>query len=155
MTCLSKLALNWSTLGPIGRIPFAPGTWGSLFALLLAPWCLCPLPILWRIGLMSFLILISGVAAGRAEDLLGLKDPGAVVIDEFCGQWLTLLPFSTLSPFQFGLAFALFRLFDILKPWPIRASEQWLPGGFGIIVDDLLAGAYAALALALWKLLVS
>ena len=155
MMHLSKVALHWSTLGPIGRIPFAPGTWGSLFAVLLAPWCLSPLSIPVRIGLLCCLVLISGLAADRAEGLLGCKDPGAVVIDEFCGQWLALLPFSSLTPLHYGLGFLFFRFFDILKPWPIKASEQWLPGGFGVIIDDLLAGAYAALALVLWRFLAS
>jgi phosphatidylglycerophosphatase A len=155
MTILSRLSLLWSTLGPIGRIPVAPGTWGALFALLLAPWCLSPLPLMARIGLVLCLSLISGLAAGRTEALLGQKDPGGVVADEFCGQWLALLPFSTLTPLQYGLGFVLFRFFDILKPWPIRAAESWLPGGFGIILDDLLAGVYAALGLMLWKLLTS
>jgi len=155
MTLISRLSLLWSSLGPIGRIPFAPGTWGSLFALLLAPWCLSPLPLLARTGLVLCLILVSALAAGRTEALLGQKDPGSVVADELCGQWLALLPFSTLTPFQYALGFVLFRVFDILKPWPVKAAESWLPGGFGIVLDDLLAGVYAALALMLWKLLIS
>lgn len=155
MIDLSRLSLLWSTLGPIGRIPFAPGTWGSLFAVLLAPWCLTPLPWPGRIGVVLCLILISGLAAGKAEGLLGQKDPGSVVIDEFCGLWLALAPFSDLGFAQYAGSLALFRLFDILKPWPVKASEQWIPGGFGVIIDDLLAGVYTALVLLIWKLIVS
>ena len=97
-------------------------------------------------------IFASGTwASSRAIVLLGKKDPGEVVIDEVLGQWLACLPFMALSCWGYVAAFFFFRLFDILKPWHVRKAEQ-LPGGLGIMADDAVAGAYAAVCL--WGLLV-
>ncbi len=86
-------------------------------------------------------------AANRMEKVLGLKDPRCVIMDEVVGQWVTFLPFAALAPPKILAGFLLFRFFDILKPWPVRSSERWLPGGFGVMIDDVLAGIYAALGL--------
>lgn len=164
---LSRLARAVATVGGLGdRLP-APGTTaGSLPAAALW-WLAClavPAPTT-RI-LMSALGLVAAVAAGlwaaEAEvERRGAPDPGPVVIDEVAGQWLTYLvalPFVALPDagqlaLFAGAGFLLFRLFDILKPWPIRSLESF-PGGIGVIADDLAAGYGAALVLIIaWKLL--
>ncbi len=131
-----------------GYAPFAPGTAGSAGALIPAillaeyagwrPWhfavlavALCPLGI-W--------------AAGRKARELGKKDPGLVVVDEVAGQWITIAGAAALNWKSWLAAFLLFRLFDIWKPAPIRQLEA-LPGGFGIVADDVMAGVYGALVL--------
>lgn len=147
-----RFALAFSRVEPAGLSPRAPGTCGSAVAIVLAPFIFMPLPFVWRGVVLVALFVVGGLAASRAEVLLGEKDPGSVVIDEVLGQWLTCLPFAALSWWEFVLAFALFRLFDISKPWPVKASEDWMPGGFGIMLDDVFAGLYALLCLALFRL---
>ena len=142
-----RLALLVSGLGPLGRMPYAQGTWGSAAAVLIAPLVFFPLPIWARIVLLVAVFFVGAKAAGRTEEILGRKDPGHVVIDELVGQWITLLPFAGPGPFELIAGFFLFRAFDILKPPPVRASEHWLPGGYGVMIDDVLAGVYACLCL--------
>ncbi|KHK02203.1 phosphatidylglycerophosphatase A family protein [Desulfovibrio sp. TomC] len=142
-----RLALLVSGLGPLGRMPYAQGTWGSAAAVLLAPVCFLPLPIFARLLLLALVFYIGAKAADRTESILGRKDPGHVVIDELVGQWLTFLPLAAPSTFDMVAGFFLFRAFDILKPPPVRASENWLPGGYGVMIDDVLAGIYACLSL--------
>ncbi|MDO9632046.1 MAG: phosphatidylglycerophosphatase A [Humidesulfovibrio sp.] len=152
---LDAFALTIATLGPVGRLPLAPGTWGSTLALVLAPWLFNPLPILWRLGVLAFIFLAGTWAAARAEDILGEEDPGCVVVDELLGQWTAFAPFhlagwsSSLTGgtlWELVILFGLFRLFDIVKPWPIRAVERRVPGGLGVMLDDLVAGLFAAAA---------
>ena len=85
-------------------------------------------------------------AAGETARQAQLKDPGFVVVDEVVGQWLALSAARSLNWKSYLAAFLLFRLFDIWKPFPVRQLES-LPGGVGIIADDLMAGLYAALVL--------
>lgn len=140
--------LAYARVGFAGKSLFMPGTCGSLAGILLAPVLFMPLPLAGRI-LMLLLIYWTGAwAADRAEDLLKQKDPKAVVIDEVLGQWITCLPFAALSFWGYAAAFALFRVFDIAKPWPVSALEK-VPGGHGIMLDDAAAGVYAMLCLAL------
>jgi len=142
-----RTAVYLATLGPIGYLRPAPGTWGSAAAAIVAPFVFTPLAP-WLRGLA--LLLLTGVgilAAHRAEHSLQCRDPQAVVIDEFAGQLLVFLLVRDPSPLTIAAGLALFRLFDIIKPWPVGASETWFSGGAGIMVDDLLAGAYALLAL--------
>lgn len=148
-----SFAVLLATLGPIGNIPFAPGTWGSAAALLLAPFCFVPLP-LWARLLVLLAVFAAGTwAASRAEIALGQTDPGCVIIDEVLGQLTALLPVTipTIIRYprlwEYALAFVLFRFFDILKPFPIRQVERKLPGGLGVMADDLVAGVFAALGL--------
>jgi len=147
MTMTDRLALWTATLGPVGRFPAAPGTAGSAVAALAAPWLFLPLGPAGRLLVLCVVFVIGALAASRAERLLGRKDPGPVVIDEVLGQWIALWPLSTADPWAMLLAFALFRILDMTKPPPIRQSERWLPGGYGIMLDDALAGAAAALVL--------
>lgn len=139
--------LCYCRLGIAGLAPKAPGTWGTLEACILAPFIFLPLGYTARIIFLIVLFITGGMAATRAEQILGQKDPGQVVIDELVGVWLVLLPFKNPSLLTIFLAFLLFRIFDITKPWPIKASEYWLPGGFGVMIDDVLAGVYALMAL--------
>ncbi len=127
-----------------GLLPGAPGTWGSLAALPFAA------VILWIGGSAlllgaSILIFLIGIwASNRYAESIGKKDPGAVVIDEVAGQWLALTPVC-LEPVGFLVGFALFRTFDILKTWPANWLERSLPGGLGIMSDDMVAGFYSAI----------
>lgn len=134
-------------LGPLGLSPKMPGTVGSAAAALLAPWLFIPLGLGARLAVLSLLFVVGALAAGRAERILGREDPGEVNIDELVGQWLTFLPLAQAGPGAVLAGFLLFRFFDILKPWPIRRSEHWLPGGWGVMLDDVLAGACAAACL--------
>ena len=132
-----------ATLAGSGYAPIAPGTVGSLITLILL-WLWAPSPITLVIAIV--VVTLVGVwAGGRAEILIGKKDPGAVVIDEVAGMMLSvlLLP-QTLATFV--SAFFLFRLFDIVKPYPASQWQAW-PGGIGILADDLMAGAYANILL--------
>jgi len=147
MTTGDRLSLLISGLGPIGKMPYASGTWGSAAAALTAPALFLPLPAIWRVVVLAAIFTIGAKTASRAEELLQEKDPGQVVIDELVGQWITFLPLASPPPFELAMGFCFFRLFDILKPAPIRASENWLPGGWGVMIDDVLAGIYAGLCL--------
>jgi phosphatidylglycerophosphatase A len=148
MITRDRLSLIVSGLGPIGRIPYFSGTWGSAAATLAAPFLFLPLSGFLRFVLLVVIFFIGSMAATRTEELLHKKDPSHVVIDELLGQWITFLPFASLTTFELAAGFCLFRIFDILKPPPVRASENWLPGGYGVMIDDVLAGVYACLCLA-------
>jgi len=156
---LDSLAVSIATLGPVGRMPKAPGTWGSAAALLVAPWCFMPLPLAWRIAALAVVLGIGTWAAGRAGRVLGNEDPGCVVIDELLGQWTAFAPFhlagwTTATPWELLALFGLFRFFDILKPWPIRTIDSQMHGGLGVMLDDLLAGIFAAALFFLIRLFV-
>lgn len=158
MNFVIKLAQLW----PCGIAPKAPGTVGSFAAIVLAPFLFLPLPLSFRLLALAGLFIVGAVASGYAEQALGQKDPSQVVIDELVGQWLTLLPLGLGISQNFpgpslaganlvllGLGFVLFRLFDIWKPGPVHAAENWLPGGWGIMLDDMVAGLLALLILTL------
>lgn len=166
-TGLDAIALSVATLGPVGRMPFAPGTWGSAAALIIAPWCFLPLSFLARLGVLAVILGVGALAASRAGRVLGDEDPGCVVVDELLGQWTAFLPFhistaasgwfsgwTNTTPWELLALFGLFRLFDILKPWPIRAVERGVRGGLGVMLDDVVAGAFAAAAFFLIRLFV-
>ena len=157
------LATPWGWLAcgfGSGLTPLAQGTFGSLAALL--PWLGLRLLPVWIYGL----VLLAGFAIGvRACDVagraLGVDDHRSLVWDEFIGQWLALLPLLALLLPAGGYSwwmpvagFALFRLFDVWKPWPIRWLDRRVKGGFGVMIDDAIAGMFAAIVLAalLWAL---
>lgn len=130
----------------IGYIPFAPGTFGSLAGALL--FLFVPalrLPELF-IPLIAFVSLVGVWAGGSMEKEYG-KDPSAVVIDELAGQWVALLLLPA-APLTVLFSFLFFRLYDIWKPGPVD-RVQHLPGGWGIMTDDLLAGLLANLSVRL------
>ncbi len=140
-----RLCLHISRLWVVGRAPVMPGTCSSAVALLLAPWLFLPLGLVGRCVLLAALFLFGSLIVNRAERVLGVKDPPELCLDEVLGMWLTLTPFHAPSPGIMLAAFVLFRIFDIAKPWPVNASEHWLPGGFGIMLDDVVAGCMAML----------
>ena len=133
-----------------GLAPVAQGTSGSLVALL--PWLLLrelPLPIYLAVLLIGF---GAGVwACNVASRALGVADHRSLVWDEFIGQWVALLPLLVLPAPWWAIAFGfvLFRLFDVWKPWPISWLDRRVKGGMGVMIDDVVAGVFAAAALAL------
>jgi phosphatidylglycerophosphatase A len=137
-------------LGGIGRAPVAPGTVAS--AVTIAALWLLALSRAQIIVVFVVLALIGTWAAEHAERALGVKDPGAIVIDEVAGMTLSVLLLPVTVPVAL-LAFVLFRLFDIVKPLPARQAQA-LPGGAGVMVDDLIAGLYALLIIAALRALV-
>jgi len=147
----SGVAVLVATIGPVGRFPIAPGTAGSLVGVA----CIAVLQRLLRdsracsIGVIvvEVILYVVGVwAASRAEKHFAITDPGAVVIDEVAGQILTFVLCPLPGWLWLVAGLGLFRLFDVLKPFPARRAER-LPGGWGIMTDDVIAGAYSAVAL--------
>ncbi len=134
-----------ATGGYIGHIPFAPGTFGSLLGLPIAyGLSLIGTPV--ALTVVVLIVLTAVWAAHLAEQQLGKKDPGCIVIDEIAGMCVTMvgLPFSWYT----GLAgFFVFRAFDILKPPPARLLERRLSGGWGVVMDDIAAGVMANVVL--------
>jgi len=165
------LALGIATCG-VGYLPLAPGTWGSLvgigvyvvvrglsmklfffeaahhnFNLLQVYYGVIALELI----VVSTITLVGTWAASRTEKLSGRKDPGKVVVDEVAGQFIALIPVPFILDSAWWpaiVAFILFRFFDIVKPYPARKLES-LPGGLGIMADDVVAGVYAALGVML------
>ena len=143
-TRLSHPAGFLATGGGVGLLRPAPGTWGSLLALPLAA------VIVWSAGEIGLLVAAAiatgaGTWAAAYVGRGGDHDAGIIVIDEIAGQWLCLVPVA----YDFGLyvvAFALFRLFDIAKPWPASWVDRRLKTPFGVMLDDVVAGLYGAVA---------
>lgn len=139
----SRLAMLVATWFGCGLLPRAPGTWGSLAALGCAALLVALGGTILLVTALLVLLPLGTWAAGRYADGRGIKDPGAVVVDEVSGQWLALLVLP-LEPVAYLLAFALFRLFDIFKLWPASWIERNMSGATAIMADDLVAGLYAA-----------
>ncbi len=147
---MRKVWLLIATFFAVGRSPFAPGTCASLVTTLMIyfiePYWQAPLYI--QLAAIALVFIVGIPASGAAEKHFNKKDPGACVIDEVAGQMITLL----LVPHQISLyiaGFFLFRFFDILKPFPIRRLEK-IPGGLGIMLDDIMAALYALALLQLY-----
>jgi len=143
-------AVLLATVFGAGRAPIAPGTVGTLVAVPLAVLPGRYLPA-WGFLLAAAVITLLGVwSSGVTARVMGVRDPGAVVIDEVAGYFVTLLCLPaalwTRPWIPIVLGFVLFRAMDIIKPQPARWAEG-LPGGWGIVTDDLIAGVYANLAL--------
>lgn len=137
-----------ATAGGLGYAPVAPGTFGSLVGIPLVPF-LASIDV--RAGRLVYaaivVSLIAGAvwAAGRADEMLPGHDHGRIVIDEVAG----MIVGSLFVPATWGAAlllFALFRLFDVVKPFPANRIDRDLPGGLGVVADDLVAGVYAGIA---------
>ena len=148
-----------STSFGFGFLPVAPGTWGAIFAIILwlPLFLLAPRDIVFWVtfGATVIYAILGTWASGVAEKYWG-KDPVIACADETVGQWISLLPMSWLLPsfwWEFIIALALFRYFDIFKPLGIRSLEK-LPGGVGMMADDVLAGIYSAILLILFNLWV-
>ena len=143
-----EASLVWlAVLGGIGRAPVASGSVATLVAGVPAAWVMSTIrqPLYGAVLLTAFL-LVSWLACDVAANKLGKKDPREVVVDELAGYLVTMfaLPATLLS---LAIGFLLFRIFDIWKPWPIRVADTKVPGGLGILLDDLLAGLAAHLLL--------
>jgi phosphatidylglycerophosphatase A len=131
-----------------GLSPWAPGTVGSLGAILPAVALQAVLPLRGvEVAACGVLLFAPAVwAADVTARRMGAKDPGIIVVDEVVGQWIAMAGAAHLNWKSWAAGFVLFRAFDITKPFPIRRLEG-LPGGMGIVADDALAGVYAALVL--------
>ena len=146
---MNSLSSLLATFFGIGRIPFASGTFASAAAL--------PFGVL--LAMRGWPAIVAGAvvativgiwACGEHAAKLGVSDPSECVLDEVAGQWIALIPIALYArPFDwllYVIAFLLFRLFDVLKFWPLSAAED-LPGGLGVMADDVLAGLIAAAVL--------
>ena len=152
-----KHKISWfiATWFGSGLLPKAPGTWGSLaaipFAYLFSIYT-CPYAQLFGITALFF---IGICVSDKIEESAQIKDPGFIVVDEVVGQWMALLPlpflYTIIDTNSFYLysvpiavaGFLVFRLFDIWKPWPVNYADKNIPGGYGIMFDDVIAGMYA------------
>jgi phosphatidylglycerophosphatase A len=136
-------ALLIASVCGIGYVPFAPGTFGSAAGLVL--WALLPASTVVQISTIVIIFAIGAWSGTVAERYFGRTDPGQVVIDEVLGMLITLF----LNPVRWRgalAAFLLFRLLDVIKPFPADRLER-LPGGVGVMADDAMAAVYANLAL--------
>ena len=155
---LSFLATSIATLG-VGRIPKAPGTWGSALALLIW-WAVMPMDLFTQLLATVFAFFIGWLATHYYEKWNNKHDPKEVVVDELVGMWIVLAVAqmgATCPPvwipvgpgpsqsFVFGLSFLMFRFFDILKPPPIGWADRKVPGAFGTMLDDVIAGLFGAI----------
>lgn len=150
---MKKIAYILSIFAGAGLSPKAPGTAGSLLALLLFP-LLTFMPFSFAVLTVFILFFMGWWSSSVSEKhFFQRKDPGAIVIDEWCGQWLSLLPALFFTGLEFYIltiiGFILFRFFDILKPLGINRLQS-IGGGLGIMIDDVLAGIYAAGLLSLF-----
>jgi len=136
-----------------GLSPKAPGTVGTVAAIPLW-WLLAQLPLQSYLLIVALAAIVGIVICGRAAEKLGVHDHGSIVWDEFVGFWIAMaaLPV-TWNSLLFG--FVLFRLFDIFKPWPISWLDKKVSGGFGIMIDDVIAGLAAAAVIYVAGMLVA
>ncbi len=136
-----------------GLLPRIPGTWGSLAAIPVAI-LIVALGGRWALlGAAAAAFLVGLWASARYAESLGTEDPSKVVIDEVAGMWLALVPVALDLP-AYAIAFLFFRFFDIVKVWPANLLDRRVKGGFGIMIDDIVAAVYAGAAtLAVLKVL--
>jgi phosphatidylglycerophosphatase A len=151
---MDRLIMALATGLYVGKIGKAPGTWGSLAALL--PWLLIKdLPLATYLLLLAALFVVGFFVSGSAEKILDSPDAGCIVIDEILGMFVTLAAAPS-HPAAWVLGFVLFRVFDIGKPFPVSWFDQRIHGGIGIMMDDVIAGLYALLSLQLvWRGIVA
>jgi phosphatidylglycerophosphatase A len=131
-----------------GLAPFAPGTFGSIPGLILF-WLTLDFGLYVQMGIAIAMALVGIWICGESARRIGVHDQGGIVWDEIVGMYVTLF-LAPVSIVGFVLAFVLFRIMDIVKPWPIRDLDHSMRGGLGIMLDDLLAAVYAAVLLALY-----
>jgi phosphatidylglycerophosphatase A len=139
-----RLLKQIATLGFIGYIPLAPGTFGTLFASML--FVLINPSVALHVIILLFIIPLGIISSHYAEILLKDKDSRHIVIDEFCGYFIAVL-FLPFKAFYIIAAFFLFRLFDILKPFPVRTAGNVFRGGLGIMADDIIAALFTNIIL--------
>ncbi len=129
-----------------GLLPKVPGTWGSLAALPFAWYIAAAFDATGLIVAAAIVFAIGCWAAGTVSRAGGVRDPGFIVIDEVAAQWLVLAAAPT-DPLAYAVGFVLFRVADIVKPFPANWADRALHGGLGIMLDDVFAALYAGLAL--------
>ncbi len=147
----SGVIVGLATLGPIGRKLPAPGTWGSLVGTLFFALAVAPLSLGGNLIVSLVLAALAVGICGEAEIRLGKQDPGEVILDEFIAMPLCFLGWPALLAVMpawaaLGAGFALFRFFDIIKPLGIKRLQH-LPGGWGVVVDDVVAALVACATL--------
>lgn len=136
--------VHWLAFGfGTGLLPIAPGTWASLFTAIIF-WLIAPLPAIEFVVVIALMFLLGVWVCGESARRIGVHDHGGIVFDEVVGMLLTLTVVSH-EPMWIAVAFLLFRIADIWKPWPIRDVDHRMAGGLGIMLDDVLAAFYAAL----------
>ncbi|MBV1787439.1 phosphatidylglycerophosphatase A [Marinobacterium sp. D7] len=135
-----------------GAAPWAPGTFGTLAAVPLW-YLLAQLPLATYLALVLAAFALGCWLCQRTSDDIGVHDHGGIVWDEFVGYWVTMIA-APVTPLWALTGFVLFRVFDILKPWPIRWADRYVKGGLGIMLDDLIAGVFAAICLQLLRLVI-
>ena len=151
---MKNILSNWfSTVFKIGYLPIAPGTWGSLAALIVWYVLIGHISSITLIALIVIIFALGVYTSSVIEINLTIKDPSIVVIDEWVGQWIALLFLKESDIWWSFFAFLLFRLFDIWKPYPIKKLDN-MYGGWGIMLDDVLAGIYALVVLSILRVLI-
>ena len=135
-----------------GYLPKAPGTWGSLVGLLFF-FLIHTLSLPVYIAVVAGIFIVGSFAAGEAEKILDNRDPGAVVIDEIVGMLVTMIAVPA-TALNMALGFILFRIFDIVKPFPVNLFDKRFHGGLGIMLDDVVAGIYSLLIMQILLFLV-
>lgn len=149
---LKEKAIKFLACGfGLGLLPVAPGTFGTLIGIPICLLCL-PLSLFWRLPIVFALIAFSIYISGRAEEIYQKKDDQRIVIDEIIGFQVTMLPV-TITALHLCAGFVLFRIFDILKPFPLK-NLQRMPGGWGVVLDDVGAGIYAGALMLLLVLFI-
>jgi phosphatidylglycerophosphatase A len=148
---VNELMIAIATGCYIGRLPKAPGTWGSAAAFV--PWFFIRgFSLSIYLAIIAALFIIGFFAAGSAEKIMDQPDPGCIVIDEIVGMLIALILVPD-HPAAWLLAFILFRIFDIFKPFPVSWFDRHIHGGIGIMLDDVMAGVYALVCLQIiWTL---
>lgn len=129
----------------IGNIPIASGSWASLATLPVAWLIAARFGAPWLVAAAAIALLAGLWASARYCAASGEKDPSRIVIDEIAGQFLALAPIAVPDPVSYGIAFFVFRIFDIVKPWPAGWCDHELEGSPGVMFDDIVAGLYAAI----------
>ena len=145
--------IHWFALGfGTGLVPKAPGTAGTLVAIPLIL-LTASLSFSLKLGILVGISLLGIYLCGKSAELLGVHDHGSIVWDEIVGFYLTAL-FVPVTWFWLLLGFIFFRIFDIVKPWPIKQLDAQVHGGLGIMVDDIIAGIFAGVVLYILRLLL-
>lgn len=135
-----------------GTMPFAPGTFGTLLAI---PFYLLiqPLPLIPYLVVVALFIIFSSLICQRVSKEMGVHDHPGITIDEFAGFFVTMIG----APFGWAwvlTGFVLFRIFDVIKPWPIRFFDENVKGGFGIVLDDVIAGLFGMIVIQIFARLL-
>jgi phosphatidylglycerophosphatase A len=133
-----------------GLLPVAPGTWGSLVGAIMGWGLLTYFSLTGLVVGIIWVTIMGAWAANEHQKLTNSHDAGEIVIDEVAGQWIAMIPLSFMAltanfALDIAVTFILFRLFDIIKPWPIRVLDKHLTTGWGVMLDDVAAGLFAAI----------